>query len=173
MVKRGRFLSLVICLVSLCGCGKFGEQVEESSASQEATEGCDPQLVNVEFLRAVDEVGVDPKSGADLEEKILAAREKALMAQLRESCSGLIHVDEYCYTVTEAFLTYQLGRCQMFRGNYKEAAKNLEAAAEMAKSMNYKRFVYACYVSLSLCNENAGLTKEALDAKEKSKAYRQ
>lgn len=160
-----------ICMLALCGCGQFGELLDERAASQEATEGCDPQLVNFEILNAVEEVSRDPKSGSAVEEKILDARDAALSAQVRD-ISGLIHVDEYCYTVTETFLTYQLGRCQMFRGNYSEAAKTLTTAAEMAKAMNYKRFVYACYLSLSLCYQNAGLSKEALEAKEASKAYR-
>lgn len=157
-------------MVALSGCGQFGELLDERSASQEATEGCDPQLVNFEIQYAVDQVSSDPKSGSAVEEKILAARDAALSAQLRD-ITGLVHVDEYCYTVTEAFLTYQLGRCQMFRGNHTEAARTLESAAEMAKSMSYKRFAYACYLSLALCYQNAGLTKEALGAKEKSKAY--
>lgn len=172
MVKILRYLSIV-CLIALCGCGKFGEQVEEISAAREATDGCDPQMVNMEIINAVDEVSRDPKTGPALEKRIITDRESALKAQLRETCNSLIHVDEYCYTVTEAYLTYQLGRCQMFSGKYKEAAKTLESATEMAKSMQYKRFVYACYLSLAMCYESARLSKEAKDAKAKAKGFRE
>lgn len=170
-MKKLKHLSCVVCIVALCSCGQMAAEIEEEAASNEATEGCDPQLVNVELRSAVDEVRADPNAGPALEQKLLSAREAALSSQIRE-ISCLQPCDGYCYSITEAFLTHQLGRCEMFSGKYPAAIDNLKAAVEMAKSMNYRSFVYACYLSLAMCYEKAGLTKEAQEAKLSSQEYK-
>lgn len=173
----------VISLVS--GCSLPLDSASEKMYAQQAVQGCDNAVVDFKIQQELDSlidkstVSGSPDSAesknlrdeaSKLEQKIATAREESLGKKLTD-WHTMRHADEFHFALAEAFLTYQLARCQMLLQKYPESIANFESAVAMTKAMNFNRFTYACYNSLALCQERAGNAHAAEKAKAEAKSY--
>ena len=141
---------------------------EEMKASN-AFEGCDPMLIDFNLNQELTDQIEDAAKAQALVTKIELAREKNLADSIRDWGN----VYDYTYALTEAYLTYQLGRCLMRMKKYPEAISTLKEATEMAKQLNYKKFSFACYNSLAFCLDDSGNRTEGAIARQQAKHFQE